>query len=247
MMRRAMLLASSPTLTSAGVVNGIIQDDWDAINQIAKAGRAQEFYSIGDTKVIKINGYDVPMYLVGFDHDDVSDGMGKANTTWFGTPSIEWNTAVAHGPAIDSRKLFDIDWSSSEQSSAISYAEGLYQKFPKAVQEGLVEVSKTYQEWNGSALIKKIRYHKVWIPSAIEFGVSVTDRTQEGKVYSGISKFTSKLSNLGKVTMFSTRTLGTTQSTANHSKYIYAYNPVSGNCRELAHEAFNSIVFGFCL
>lgn len=81
MLRRAALLSSG--LTSAGVENGIIQDDWDTINEICKSGRASEFYSVGDGKVVSLEEIgEVTFRLAGFKADIKADRTGVAETSW---------------------------------------------------------------------------------------------------------------------------------------------------------------------
>lgn len=81
-MRRRRMLMNQP-LTSKGVVDTFIQDDWSQIAKICAAGRAQEFYSIGDRKILQIGSeYNHEVILCGFDFYDRADGKGKANTVW---------------------------------------------------------------------------------------------------------------------------------------------------------------------
>lgn len=78
-------LSQMATVTIFNVpVKGITLADatWEQINAISEAGLASEYFSIGDTKSISINGtsYDVKIY--GFDHDDKTDNSGKAGITF---------------------------------------------------------------------------------------------------------------------------------------------------------------------
>lgn len=54
---------------------------WNDIGIISDNGMASEYFAIGDTKTIDINGtsYDIAIY--DFDHDDKADGSGKAGMT----------------------------------------------------------------------------------------------------------------------------------------------------------------------
>ncbi len=56
-------------------------DSWEAINQYAESGTAQEIYHVGDEKIIELStGEQITLVILGFNHDDKSDG-GKAGIT----------------------------------------------------------------------------------------------------------------------------------------------------------------------
>ncbi len=62
-------------------------NDWETISKIARAGKAAEFWNIGDTKNITLFGSTTfAMRIIGFDHDDVTDptayGRAKAGITF---------------------------------------------------------------------------------------------------------------------------------------------------------------------
>lgn len=70
-----------------------ISDSWQEITRHIMDGDYTEVYSIGDTKLLDIgpNGK-VLMRIVGFDHDDLADGSGKAPITWISDhvlPSVQ--------------------------------------------------------------------------------------------------------------------------------------------------------------
>lgn len=54
---------------------------WSNINAIAEAGLAATILSVGDTKEITVNGETLTMEIIGFNHDDLTDG-GKASITF---------------------------------------------------------------------------------------------------------------------------------------------------------------------
>lgn len=61
-------------------------NDWETISKIARAGKAAEYWNIGDLKNININGAIYAAQIIGFDHDDVVDsavyGREKAGITF---------------------------------------------------------------------------------------------------------------------------------------------------------------------
>ena len=64
----------SEKLTFAGAT-------WGDIARISEAGDAQKHFALGDTRVISVNGVDCTFQIVGFNHDDLADGSGKAGIT----------------------------------------------------------------------------------------------------------------------------------------------------------------------
>ena len=55
---------------------------WAKINEIAASGAAPSAWSIGDTKSIQLtNGSKYTVEIIGFNHDDLANGTGKAPIT----------------------------------------------------------------------------------------------------------------------------------------------------------------------
>ena len=54
---------------------------WTEIAAISEAGEAQNHFAVGDTKTIAYNGTDIEVVILGFNHDNLSDGSTKAGIT----------------------------------------------------------------------------------------------------------------------------------------------------------------------
>lgn len=129
--RRRML--SGENLTSKGVVNGVIQDDWDQIVKICQSGRAADFYSIGDYKNVDLGSEGtIPYAILGFNQEIRSDGKGFAGTTW--RPKKALNTSVAW----DSNR--GTDWTSSSLRNYLNST--LKNKFPAIISQNIISVFK---------------------------------------------------------------------------------------------------------
>ena len=61
----------------------VIYKTWAEIDAIASSGQAASTFALGDTKDIELTtGEVITVRIIGFDHDDLSDGSGKAGITF---------------------------------------------------------------------------------------------------------------------------------------------------------------------
>jgi hypothetical protein len=51
---------------------------WSKIAEISESGNAKQYFNIGDTKTVQYGNYNYTARIVGFDHDTLADGSGKA-------------------------------------------------------------------------------------------------------------------------------------------------------------------------
>lgn len=58
--------------------------DWATISKISAAGKASEYFNVGDEKTISLTGTgeSVTLQILGFNHDDKADNSGKAGITF---------------------------------------------------------------------------------------------------------------------------------------------------------------------
>lgn len=151
--RRAALMS---TITSKGVANHVIQDDWDEIVTICKAGLASQFYSLGDYKPLPLTvpkTCTVNMELVGFkiDHQPVGSDLIAIETTWL------------------SKELF-------EKASMPSWEylnSTFYNALPTALKNGIVSARRFYATSasvgadNCDRVVTRISKatYRIWIPT----------------------------------------------------------------------------------
>lgn len=103
--RRRMLLSGG--LSADPVLEN---NDWATISKVARAGKAAQFWKVGDTKQITMRGTTYTAQIIGFDHDDVTDsasyGRVKAGITFqfkettSGTYQINSSTSLSGGWAV---------------------------------------------------------------------------------------------------------------------------------------------------
>lgn len=51
---------------------------WSRIVELAESGKASDYFAVGDTKELSFNGETLTVAIGDFNHDDLSDGSGKA-------------------------------------------------------------------------------------------------------------------------------------------------------------------------
>lgn len=169
--RRRMLLSGG--LSADPVLEN---NDWATISKVARAGKAAEYWNIGDTKNITINGTTYTVRIIGFDHDDVTDqatyGRAKAGITFETTSLVTANQMHSKYPMSGG-------WGSCNMrnSTLVSY----YNSLSDDLKNAIVSVNKTYAL--SSSNIKTIS-DKLFLLSMWEYlGSSGRSLAQEGNYY----------------------------------------------------------------
>jgi len=127
---------------------------WEQIKAIGDAGKADEYFNLGDTKTITLtDNTTMVMEIVAFDEDTKEDGT-KAAITWLAKDVVTkhiMNTANTNAGG----------WEASEMRG---WLQGdFYATLPTEVTEHIVEVNKTYFDHTSGTT--KSCADKVWIPS----------------------------------------------------------------------------------
>lgn len=156
---------------------GSIEDDWATI--LANPNYATD-YSVGDTKILDIDGSPVLMQIVAFDADTLASGGGTAGITW-----------ISYG-FLEKRQMYPSGNPTGGYANAQlrTYVEDtLYNKIDATVRAGIKEVSKTYRVKNPSDTTATLNC-KTWIPSAREVGFTNTSFGMESSGPAYTSFFT---------------------------------------------------------
>jgi hypothetical protein len=70
------------------------QCTWYEINELSKANKAKDYFYVGEEKTVKFSdGTEAVFVILGFNHDDLSDGTGKAGIT-FGMRDVYKNHTI---------------------------------------------------------------------------------------------------------------------------------------------------------
>ena len=106
---------------------------WADIAAVSEAGKAAEYFAVGDTKIINADGKDITLRIIGFNHDMLADGSGKAGIT------IWSETALSDTMAID-------NW----QTLAANMRTKLKPKLPSDLQAVIKAVAKECDTYNAN-------------------------------------------------------------------------------------------------
>ena len=147
---------------------------WNDIAKICAAGKAKEYFRLGDTKSVTIveNGVEKTflMEIVSFDADTKADGT-KAAISWI---SVE----VVTMREMNETKTNDGAWEGSDLRSWLQ--SDFYSLLPADLQDAIVVVNKTYMKANTE---NGTCQDSLWIPSSREV-TGDTSKEKSGATYS---------------------------------------------------------------
>lgn len=153
---------------------------WAEIDEISTAGVANKLFSVGDTKDVSVSRETLTFEIVGFNHDDLSDGSGKAKIT-FGMKNLK-------------RDVGNYVQSSNNDILNTTFYNGM----PSDLKSVIKSVNKTIgARKNGTS--QRTESLKIWLFSEIEvFGKTTSSSQGEGykyEVFTTNSSRVKKLSN----------------------------------------------------
>lgn len=152
-----------------------ISDSWEDIFDAEEDDSYKTKYSVGDTKVLDINGVKAIMQIVAFDTDSLSDDSGTAKISWLckNVPfifSMNPNNSIVGG------------WEDTLCRDRL--INDVLPEVPEVIRNNIKEVDKTYYDANSSST--KTVSDTLFILSAKEVAASVTPIEDSGVVYSSI-------------------------------------------------------------
>lgn len=172
--------------------NGLQSYTWEEISQISINGLATEYFKIGDCKTIQLTtGEDVEVLILGFNHDNLADGTGKAGIT-FGMKNLLSTTYAINTENLDYRAN-TLAWRNC--SFRINDIPNIINTLPQEIINVIKEVNKNTLK-TVSPLDPTIPYgevdttaDKLWLLSGDELRGEIYGGTfgQEGDQYSYFS------------------------------------------------------------
>ena len=151
-------------------------DSWETISAACKDGSYKTVYSVGDTKDITLStGETITVAIMGFDHDDLSDGSGKAPIT------LGMTELMATTYRMKSTDTNAGGWDESEMRT--STMAMLLTQLPSDLQSVIKQVNKKATAGDKSTSIITSA-DKLWLLAEVEVdGTTSAGYADEGEQY----------------------------------------------------------------
>lgn len=148
---------------------------WEQIIAACHNNEVPETWKVADQKPMTINGVDYQIDIIGKNHDDYSDGSGKAPLTF------QLHDCYGEIKNMNSSNTNSGGWTSCAMRS--THLPAILALMPTEVQSGIREVNKLTSAGNQSATINTTA-DKLFLLSEVEiFGRSTYSKSGEGAQY----------------------------------------------------------------
>jgi hypothetical protein len=148
---------------------------WEQIIAACHNNEVPDTWKVADHKPMTINGVDYQIDIIGKNHDDYSDGSGKAPLTF------QLHDCYADAKQMNSTNTNNGGWTSCAMRS--THLPAILALMPTEVQNGIREVNKLTSAGNQSATINTTA-DKLFLLSEVEiFGRSTYSKSGEGAQY----------------------------------------------------------------
>lgn len=149
---------------------------WAEISDISEAGLARAAFNVGDEKTISLStGEQVTLVILGFNHDDLSDGSGKAGMT------IGMKNLLAATYRMNSTNTNAGGWNDSQMRT--STMATLFSQLPSDLQSAIKQVNKKATAGGKSTSIMTSA-DKLWLLAEVEVdGTTDAGYADEGIQY----------------------------------------------------------------
>lgn len=146
---------------------------WEQIETISDAGKAADYFNVGDTKNITLDGVSYPVQIIGFNHDTLTSG-GKAGITF---QMVDCLSTVYN---MNSSYTNNGGWKNSAMRSRMST---FLSQLPSDLQSAIKAVNKLVSIGNNTSTIETVS-DKLFLLSEVEiFGSTTYSFAGEGSQY----------------------------------------------------------------
>lgn len=156
------------------VVGATLNDTtWENIDMVSNLGMAKQFWSVGDTKTISVNGTNYEFQIIGFNHDNKTAG-GKAGITF------QMVDCLSTSYKMNSSSTNNGGWKNSAMRSSMST---FLSQLPSDLQSVIKAVNKMVSVGNNTSTIETVS-DKLFLLSEVEiFGSTNYSFAGEGSQY----------------------------------------------------------------
>ena len=211
---------------------------WDNIAIVSKLGKAQDYWKVGDTKTVAVNGVNYQFQIIGFDHDDLTTKDGtrtKAGITFQMVDCLN-TTYSMNGSNTNSG-----GWNGSTMRT--STMATLLNRLPAALKNVLKSVNKRSGTGGGSTSGTQTTHDKLFLLSEVEiFGTTTYSVPGEGTQYAYYKAGNSKVK---KVNGSASHWWERSPRSGNTSSFCHVYS--NGSAANNIAANSNGVSFGFCV
>ena len=188
MMGRVIMSGIVPTLKAPVTYNANFADnDWATIIKACHKNQVPDTWVVGNSKTMLINGTEYQIDIIGKNHDDYTDGSGKAPLTF------QLHDCYADVNRMNSSNTNSGGWTSCAMRS--THLPAILALMPTEVQNGIREVNKLTSAGSQSSTINTTA-DKLFLLSEIEiFGSVSYSKSGEGTQYDYYKAGNSKVKN----------------------------------------------------
>lgn len=206
-----------------------ITDSWAEIFAAESNGTYSTKYSVGDTKLVDVNGTQIYMQIAAIDGDALADSSGNAKITW-----VSESILTTHN--MNSSNTTSGGWPATAMRTWLR--ETILPTLPANVQAAIKEVTKTYYDYASSST--KSETDTIWIPSFREVGFGA-GKEDSGVIYSGL--FSSNANRI-KYNAAGSAAIWWLRSANNGSGFYLVHG--GGSSSGSGAGGSYGVVFGFC-
>lgn len=215
----------------------LANNSWEQIAAVSEAGIASTAWSVGDTKDIVVEGENLTIEILGFDHDDLADGSGKAGIT-FGLKNLmanirQMNSSITNAGGFTGSDMYD-------------WLQGtLLNSLPSDLRAVLKSVNKKTSAGSQSSTINT-NAMKIFLFSEIEiFGSVRYSKSGEGSQYSRFATASSRIKYLSNGSGSANGWWERSPSGSDSNDFCYVN--YSGGADNISADYSRGVCFGFCV
>lgn len=221
------------------VVGDTLNDTtWDNIAIVSKLGKAQDYWKVGDTKTVAVNGVNYQFQIIGFDHDTLTTKDGtrtKAGITFQMVDCL--NTTYS----MNGSNTNNGGWNGSTMRT--STMATLLNQLPAALKNVLKSVNKLSGTGGGSTSGTQTTHDKLFLLSEVEiFGTTTYSVPGEGTQYAYYKAGNSKVKKVNGSANYWWERSPSSGSTGNFCCVANGGSATRSNA-----SISNGVSFGFCV
>lgn len=162
---------------------------WDNIAIVSKLGKAQDYWKIGDTKTVAVNGVNYQFQIIGFDHDNLTTKDGTRTKAGITFQMVDCLSTTYY---MNSSNTNSGGWNGSYMKKTVMTT--LLNQLPAALKNVLKSVNKLSGTGGGSTSGTQTTNDKLFLLSEVEiFGTTTYSVPGEGTQYAYYKAGNSKI------------------------------------------------------